>query len=1163
MVKPSRGMQPEGVDLKKAGRAAGRAFQDDSFRNYMARKIDLQRKQFGVQVPPPPPPPQESQPTATVSFAVNGDQKVEDKRPRKKRKKMSMMGILQRLKRRHGSSKNLASSGTETIKVSSNIQMALPSDNHLTQLPVSKDDIDGDCDHAVEEDCEKRCAEEGTTAMSSSPCQANTFLESSKPKERPDLFFTGVIVVINGYTHPDAESLQRLLQKHGGDVERYETTRVTHVIAEHLSTAKAKIYAKQRKPIPVVFPTWIMDCVKEQRLLPHGPYLIPEVRDLNQQPSVASFFQKAPPSFTEKETPPLEYEEKDSIVTKSADRPVVTSVHESRDERDHTYPVEPSTAEMKSPPKEHRDKPVAICHFGKSGPDGAELTGKESTSECATINYKAREFGIQKGMFLGRARALCPKLIVLPYDFQGYEEVSEQVSEICHKYAAENFGTVEAVSCDESYMEVYAENAEIVGQLAKDIRRDILETTQCTATIGVAANKFLAKLATDKVKPNSSYVASDYVELLQGLKLRDLHGVGYRSEPKLLENGLETVQDVWSRGDEAENDLQNILGKQMGTKIYNFCKGIDDRPVQAAERKTIGAECNYGVRFDGPYGVEHLIEGLCEEVEKRMEHVGVKGTKVTLKVKQRKEDARPPPKFLGHGSCHNLSKSLDFSRPTRDWNGMSRLCQKMFDEMKVPKDDVRGMGVIMSKLHVDGKEPAGGIRSFFQTREKPETENAVEEKQFADKDSENTGGDLSGILELDLTDNGATASRAIDFIGSDDEEGVCSVILSQNSNDDENREVVMLTQLSAASFEGLEESGRKRNRRSIDSLSDIGFATAKPGRLSIESTGLAMEESERRHKRRSIESTDLAMEDSGRKAVQHSVEPLDLASEDSRTKRVRRVVDTYDDFEIPALSQLAMSQVGFLPTPMRRKVHAKIQEQQAGTETGTVTEKRSRAVSVTAKETAVPRFCQTDVGRMMRLAAVKAGQGEIEQQAEISSTQLERLPLEVQLQVANNDTLSLGKHSPSKKVPRKIVSNGNIRRQTDWKHRFASSRAKQPPPISGTRNILSQKISVKENPEPLVVFAPPLDEQEFFSENILPLSTFLDEHDVLDENLTVVQDFVRQFMDEYSWHEVVLLLRSIRNRSDDWSNDEHFYCIYDKVNSKFKSKTGDDLDFFH
>mmetsp|Transcript_20126 Transcript_20126/g.38621 ORF Transcript_20126/g.38621 Transcript_20126/m.38621 type:complete len:349 (-) Transcript_20126:73-1119(-) len=111
-------------------------------------------------------------------------------------------------------------------------------------------------------------------------------------KLRPDLFFTGIIVLINGYTNPDGTTLLRLLQKHNGDVEKYETTRGTYIIAQQLSTAKVNIYKKQRKPIPVVKPDWIVESVKARRLLDYREYLIDDVKENSSIiRSVKSFFE--------------------------------------------------------------------------------------------------------------------------------------------------------------------------------------------------------------------------------------------------------------------------------------------------------------------------------------------------------------------------------------------------------------------------------------------------------------------------------------------------------------------------------------------------------------------------------------------------------------------------------------------------------------------------------------------------------------------------------------------------------------------------------------------------------------------------------------------------------------------------------------------------------
>lgn len=197
---------------------------------------------------------------------------------------------------------------------------------------------------------------------------------------------------------------------------------------------------------------------------------------------------------------------------------------------------------------------------------------------------------------MGRARELCPDLVVLQYDFEGYEEVSEQVVDIMYQHAEELNGIVEQVSCDEAYMEIYVlgdgnKTAEsIVGELAETIRKEVFNATQCTATVGVAPNRMLAKLATDRVKPNKTFVVDNYRELIRCLNLRDLHGIGYRSDQKLLDEGLVTVQDVWDLGSQAEGELCRILGPGLGKKILDACNGRDDRPVEPAERKTIGAE---------------------------------------------------------------------------------------------------------------------------------------------------------------------------------------------------------------------------------------------------------------------------------------------------------------------------------------------------------------------------------------------------------------------------------------------------------------------------------------------------------------------------------------------------------------------------------------------
>ena len=181
------------------------------------------------------------------------------------------------------------------------------------------------------------------------------------------------------------------------------------------------------------------------------------------------------------------------------------------------------------------------------------------------------------------------------------------MQEILQRTTSAFDGTVETVSCDEAYMMLLldgddAENSDAKAmEIAEGIRKEIFETTRCTASIGIGDNKFLSKLATDKVKPNGAFIVKDYHELLRNLRLRDLHGIGWRSEPRLAAKGLNTVRDVWDLGNSAQTVLRDTLGPALGTKIFEFCHGRDDRPVQPAKRKTIGAEVRTSIAFSSEY----------------------------------------------------------------------------------------------------------------------------------------------------------------------------------------------------------------------------------------------------------------------------------------------------------------------------------------------------------------------------------------------------------------------------------------------------------------------------------------------------------------------------------------------------------------------------------
>ena len=712
----------DGGRKKKSGGGGGSPathgqFMGDEFRDYMSRKIELQRKQIGLVVPPPPPPSQPARSATNVGTPSSSRKRVrfsqklssspysdgEEGARGGSADRGGLSEVLGRLKDRHGHGRGKKKRKRKSGKGSETSSQETMEERGDASSPSLQKRRRSDEDYAIAQ----RRVPDGPHDV------------TMTKRSRPDLFFYGVVVLINGYTSPDTPTLTRMLQKHGGDVEKYETSRVTHIIATALSTAKALIYKRQRNPTPYVYPKWIVDSCREGRLLPHADYLIDEIKDesvgtktvksyfasptpaapsttpgtsdspetgkstavsgvnkddqtnsraLNNSPARSgdkSLISKGPIEALTGPTEALTGKGRDLTHIMASGRPMTRTVGTDPDflnsyfqnsrlsfigsfqqrvaqKQQRNGQSASSPSRRRSPGgkyerfvfhididcffaavvlrkyPEYRSKPVAIGHGWKpdaqgrpvpvgdgnsSAQDGNAQGGKKSYSELSTCNYNARKYGVKKGMFLHQARQLCPSLIVLPYDYDGYEEVSSLVSDVIHQHAEKFDGVVEQVSCDEAYIELYLSQNDVdknenkdddlsgfVKNVAETIRGDIFAATECTASVGVGANKFLAKLATDKAKPDGSFVVKDNYELLYKLNLRDLPGIGWKLDRKLQANHLESVRDVLALGDEAKNKLCSLLGAGNGQKLLDYIDGKDDRPVEPAKRKTIGAE---------------------------------------------------------------------------------------------------------------------------------------------------------------------------------------------------------------------------------------------------------------------------------------------------------------------------------------------------------------------------------------------------------------------------------------------------------------------------------------------------------------------------------------------------------------------------------------------
>ncbi|KAF8406255.1 hypothetical protein HHK36_008340 [Tetracentron sinense] len=342
---------------------------------------------------------------------------------------------------------------------------------------------------------------------------------------------------------------------------------------------------------------------------------------------------------------------------------------------------------------ELQDKPVAVCH--SNNPRG--------TAEISSANYPARDYGVRAGIFVRDAKALCPHLVIFPYNFEAYEEVADQFYNILHKHC----NKVQAVSCDEAFLDVTDIEEEDPERLALIIREEIFEMTRCTASAGIAGNLLLARLATRTAKPNGQCsIPSEKVDdYLSELPIKALPGIGHVLEEKLKKRHIRTCGQLRMISKES---LRKDFGTKTGDMLWNYSRGVDNRLVGVVQdTKSIGAEVNWGVRFNDSKDSQHFLINLCKEVSLRLQGCGLQGRTITLKVKKRRKGAGEPAKYMGCGDCENLSHSITVALnwkhvmvpiATDDVDVLQRISNQLFSSFNINAKEIRGVGLQVSKL---------------------------------------------------------------------------------------------------------------------------------------------------------------------------------------------------------------------------------------------------------------------------------------------------------------------------------------------------------------------------------------------------------------------------------------------------------------------------------
>lgn len=260
------------------------------------------------------------------------------------------------------------------------------------------------------------------------------------------------------------------------------------------------------------------------------------------------------------------------------------------------------------------------------------IVGRESgRSVVLSASYEARAFGVRSGMPMSQARALCPRGIIMDPQYADYPSYSRRVMAMFHDIT----DRVEQISVDEAFLDVSGAVRRLGPpvQIARELRARILRETGLTASVGIGANKTVAKIASTRSKPDGLLLvqAQDTVAFLAELPVSALWGVGRRTEAALRDAGLRTVGEIAER---SPQQLARVVGKASGAHLHALANGIDPRPVTPErEEKSLGAEQTFEVDVTDAAALRRELLGLSHRTAARLRRHGLRSRRVGLKLR--------------------------------------------------------------------------------------------------------------------------------------------------------------------------------------------------------------------------------------------------------------------------------------------------------------------------------------------------------------------------------------------------------------------------------------------------------------------------------------------------------------------------------------------------
>jgi len=339
-----------------------------------------------------------------------------------------------------------------------------------------------------------------------------------------------------------------------------------------------------------------------------------------------------------------------------------------------------------------RGKP--ICIAGK---------GKNERTVCAAASIEAKKYGVKSGTSVWQAKALCPSIQIVPADYQKYQFISRQVFTLLEEYTPK----IEIFSIDEAFLDLnhiktYTEAAVLADEIKLRIRTEIGDYLKCS--VGLAENKLLAKLASEKQKPDGLTIIKkdEVVTILEETPIEEICGIGRQLQFRLNQLGIRKVAEL---GRYPLVNLIKLFGTNTGRLLKQMGQGIDFSYVlpyfEFPAEKSFGHSYTLPSDISDPKEAQKVLLNLSEKVGRRLRKKGFFGH--TVHIYLRFHDFTS---FSGQMTTHSIQDGFE----------IYQIGLKMIEEVNSPKP-IRLIGISISNLSQE-KDITQALLTYDQKRER-------------------------------------------------------------------------------------------------------------------------------------------------------------------------------------------------------------------------------------------------------------------------------------------------------------------------------------------------------------------------------------------------------------------------------------------------------------